>query len=92
MDEHRQWFKSEISLGVPEKPLDPSICVHSILKEEMFVIPDTLLDPRFIHHPLLRFGPAPQLFRGRRAHRGRQAAARHALYSGLREVGVALAG
>jgi PAS domain S-box-containing protein len=64
IDEKRQWFKSEIGLGVRETPLAPSICAHAILQEEMFVIPDTLLDPRFIDNPLCASDPHLRFYAG----------------------------
>jgi len=47
----RQWFKSEIGLGVRETALDTSICAHALLERELLVVPDTTLDPRFACNP-----------------------------------------
>lgn len=64
IDEDRQWFKSEIGLGVRETPLDISICSHAILQQDMFVVPDTLLDPRFRHNPLCSSHPGIRFYAG----------------------------
>src|SRR3954451_8251382 len=36
--EQRQWFKSEIGLGVRETPLNASICARAILQRGLFVV------------------------------------------------------
>jgi GAF domain-containing protein len=53
VDRDRQWFKSEIGLGVSETTLDKSICRHAILGKELFVVPDTTQDRRFNSNPLV---------------------------------------
>ncbi|MDA3875438.1 MAG: PAS domain S-box protein [Kiritimatiellae bacterium] len=53
LDRDRQWFKSEIGLGVRETPLDVSICKHAILEKDLFVIPDTLEDDRTRNNPVV---------------------------------------
>lgn len=64
IDRDRQWFKSEIGLGVRELPLDDSICRYAILEEEVLVIPDTLEDDRFRHNPLCTGGPKLRFYAG----------------------------
>lgn len=64
VDSQRQWFKSEIGLGVREMPLDNSICRHAILEEETLVVPDTLEDDRFRHNPLCTDGPKLRFYAG----------------------------
>ncbi len=49
----RQWFKAEVGIGARELPLDVSICVHAILQGDTMVVPDTLLDDRFVRNPLV---------------------------------------
>lgn len=46
IDEHRQWFKAEVGLGVRETPLATSICSHVILEHDFVEIEDTLQDER----------------------------------------------
>lgn len=50
----RQWFKAEIGIGARELPLDVSICAHALLQDDMFIVPDTLLDSRFDNNPLVQ--------------------------------------
>jgi len=57
IDDGRQWFKSEVGLGVRETPLDVSICAHAILQPDLFVVYDTLDDDRFNGNPLVTGEP-----------------------------------
>ncbi|GGF67707.1 hypothetical protein GCM10007301_29280 [Azorhizobium oxalatiphilum] len=49
----RQWFKAEVGVGAPELPLEVSICAHAILQDDLMVVQDTRLDPRFDCNPLV---------------------------------------
>lgn len=62
IDTNRQWFKSSAwYCHVPgggttpprETPRDISFCGHTILKDEIMIIPDTLQDLRFADNPLV---------------------------------------
>ena len=54
VDENRQWFKSSIGLvDASETSRDVSFCGHAILDNGVFVIPNTLEDPRFADNPLV---------------------------------------
>lgn len=64
IDEHRQWFKSEIGLGVRETPLETSICAHAILQFDFMEIPDTTLDARFNCNPLVTGAPHLRFYAG----------------------------
>jgi signal transduction histidine kinase len=64
IDRDRQWFKSEIGLGVRETPLDTSICAHAILQQDMLVVPDTLDDARFRQNPLVTGDPGLRFYAG----------------------------
>lgn len=64
IDEGRQWFKSEIGLGVRETPLDISICAHAILQPGLFVVPDTTQDERFACNPLVTGEPHLRFYAG----------------------------
>lgn len=64
IDCDRQWFKSVKGLAVRETPLDVSICVHAILQPGLFVVPDTLDDPRFANNPLVTGDPGLRFYAG----------------------------
>lgn len=64
IDEGRQWFKAEVGLGVRETPLPASICAHAILQHELFIVPDTLKDPRFSNNPLVTGAPHLRFYAG----------------------------
>ena len=64
IDRDRQWFKSEIGLGVRETPLDVSICAHALLQPGLFVVPDTTQDERFQTNPLVMGDPLLRFYAG----------------------------
>lgn len=64
IDAHRQWFKSEVGLGVRETPLASSICAHAILGYDTLVVPDTTKDPRFAENPLVTGDPGLRFYAG----------------------------
>jgi GAF domain-containing protein len=57
LDAQRDWFKSCIGLPLQESPAATSFC-ESIFHttQDLIVVEDTLLDPRFADHPLV-LGP-----------------------------------
>jgi signal transduction histidine kinase len=57
VDRTRQWFKSEIGVGVPETSRDISFCAHAILQGDTFIVPDAAEDPRFRDNDLVTGAP-----------------------------------
>jgi signal transduction histidine kinase len=64
IDAGRQWFKSEIGLGVCEMPLDDSICKFALLEAGTMVVPDASQDPRFACNPLVTGVPGLRFYAG----------------------------
>ncbi len=53
IEDHRQWFKAEVGLGISETPLDVSICRHVLLQPGLTMISDLREDPRMCLNPLV---------------------------------------
>lgn len=64
VDADRQWFKSEVGLGVRETPLETSICAHAILEHDFLEVPDTTRDARFASDPLVTGEPGLRFYAG----------------------------
>jgi two-component sensor histidine kinase len=53
IEDHRQWFKAEVGLGIRETPLDVSICRHVLLQPGITEIADLRQDERMCLNPLV---------------------------------------
>ncbi|KAL3914936.1 MAG: hypothetical protein SGILL_005878 [Bacillariaceae sp.] len=66
VDLGRQWFLSNRGLGdVRETPRSQAFCSHAILsKEDILIIKDAQLDPRFVNNPLVTGAPHIRFYAG----------------------------
>ncbi len=64
VEKDRQWFKSRIGVDVEETGREISICSHALLERDLFVIKDTLKDPRFWTNPLVIGQPFLRFYAG----------------------------
>jgi GAF domain-containing protein len=65
IDKDRQWFKSKVGLAVPETKRDISFCAHAVtLPNDMLIVPDASLDPRFADNPLVTHEPKIRFYAG----------------------------
>lgn len=64
VDADRQWFKSAQGLDVLETPRDLSFCGHAILSDDILLVPDAHLDPRFAGNPVVVGPPHVRFYAG----------------------------
>jgi GAF domain-containing protein len=60
----KQWFKSEIGIGIRETPLEASFCKHAIQHKGPFVVQDAAADSRFSNNPLVVGKPYARFYAG----------------------------
>ena len=53
VDETRQWFKARVGVSVRELSREIAVCAHTILGNDLLIVPDALEDPRFADNPLV---------------------------------------
>ncbi|MCZ8253984.1 MAG: EAL domain-containing protein [Hylemonella sp.] len=65
VDSERQWFKSRVGLAAPETPRSVSFCSVAIERpQQMLIVPDARLDPRFSDNPLVTGEPGIRFYAG----------------------------
>ena len=64
IDDRRLWFKARVGLDVSETPREQAFCLHTVDSDEMLVVPDATLDPRFVANPLVLGPPHIRFYAG----------------------------
>jgi signal transduction histidine kinase len=65
IDECRQWFKSKVGLDAESISREIGFCSHTILQpNELFIVPDTLLNQQFANNPLVTCDPYIRFYAG----------------------------
>ena len=64
LDEKREWFKSCVGLDKKEGERAVSFCGHALLATNIFIIEDTLKDPRFADNPMVVGSPFIRFYAG----------------------------
>lgn len=66
LEADRQWFKSEIGLGIDQTSLDDSICAKTIILSKLVIINDLSDDKRFRNNPFVTGQPHLRFYAGAR--------------------------
>lgn len=64
IDSDREWFKSCQGLEQKEGAREVSFCGHALLAKDIFVVQDTLKDPRFADNPMVTGSPFIRFYAG----------------------------
>ncbi|HUP12257.1 MAG TPA: PAS domain S-box protein, partial [Niastella sp.] len=64
IDEHRQWFKTNIGLKQTETARNVSFCQHAILENGIYEIPNTTENAVFANNPMVTGNPAIRFYAG----------------------------
>jgi diguanylate cyclase (GGDEF)-like protein/PAS domain S-box-containing protein len=64
LDERHQWYRASEHLKLGQTPREVAFCAHAIRQDELFLVKDALMDPRFGDNPLVSTDPAIRFFAG----------------------------
>jgi PAS domain S-box-containing protein len=64
VEEHRQVFLGRAGTALRETPRPTSFCAHAMLRDEVMIVPDATLDPRFAHTDLVTGDPHIRFYAG----------------------------
>ena len=64
IDDDREWFKASCGLDVTELPRDGTFCAYAIMNDEVMVVPDARLDPRFANRSSVTGYPGIRAYAG----------------------------
>jgi diguanylate cyclase (GGDEF)-like protein/PAS domain S-box-containing protein len=64
LDERSQWFRASEMLKLRDTPREIAFCAHAIRQSGLFIVKDSLMDPRFATNPLVTVEPAIRFYAG----------------------------
>ena len=64
IDEDRQWFKSEVGVGLRQTERSIAFCTHAITQPGIMEVPDAREDDRFRHNPMVVGEPHIRFYAG----------------------------
>jgi GAF domain-containing protein len=64
LDSDREWFKSCVGFNQKQCDRNISFCGHALLASDIFVVGDTLKDPRFSDNPMVTGSPFIRFYAG----------------------------
>jgi GAF domain-containing protein len=64
VDATEQRFKARCGLDIDGTPRDMAFCAHAIMTDDVMLVPDARLDPRFASNPLVTGAPGIVFYAG----------------------------
>lgn len=64
IDENREWFKSAFGLEARENDRKIAFCAHTIYADDIFIVPDASIDPKFSSNPMVIKAPHIKFYAG----------------------------
>ena len=64
VDAERQWIKAQCESDLCEASREVSFCSHAVAADAALVVRDALLDPRFVHNPMVLGPPFVRFYAG----------------------------
>jgi PAS domain S-box-containing protein len=64
MDQRRAWFKSKVGLNLEQVPIEHSFFSHTVQLGNVFIVPDTMAEPRFHQNPMVIGAPFIRFYAG----------------------------
>lgn len=64
IDEDIQWINVKHGFNVDQMPRSTSFCTHTIEQDEVLVVPDAIIDSRFLNNPLVTNPPSVKYYAG----------------------------
>ncbi|RYY39689.1 MAG: sensor histidine kinase [Chitinophagaceae bacterium] len=68
LDADRQWFKAATGVSLTETERSAAFCDKALLQDDIFVVPDATLDPRFADNPYVTGDPHVRFYAGALIH------------------------
>ncbi|WP_411290320.1 EAL domain-containing protein [Sphingorhabdus sp.] len=62
--EDRQWFKSDVGLGINQTPISDSFCAYAITQPDVFIVTDASRHPLFAANPFVTGAPGLRFYAG----------------------------
>ena len=64
IDAHRTWHKSCYGVEGQQQPREHAFCNHTIRQNTPMIVPDAMLDPRFMENPYVVSKPGVRFYAG----------------------------
>lgn len=64
LDAERQWVQAAVGISTGSFPIQQTFCIHTVERNELFVVEDAVHDSRFVDSPYVRSSPNVRFYAG----------------------------